>query len=71
MSLKFLKVKTATFVSDSADPVDYPPDPGILRARTLVWVAFPTSQRGFWPGGSGRSHIAGGILYQLSHYSVI
>ena len=41
---------------------------GILQARILEWVAFPFSRGSSQPRDWTQvSHIAGGILYQLSH----
>ena len=41
---------------------------GILQARILEWIAFPFSRVSFQPrDGTQVSHVAGKILYQLSH----
>ena len=49
------------------DPMDYTVH-GILQARILEWVAFPFSRGSSQPRDQTQvSHIAGGIIYQLSH----
>ena len=49
------------------NPIDYTVH-GILQARILEWVAFPFSRGSSQPRDRTQvSHIAGQILYQLSH----
>ena len=58
----FLKVKVAQLCPTLCDPMDSTVH-GILQARTLEWIAFPSSRESSQPRGRTRvSRIAGGFF---------
>ena len=62
-----VKAKVTQSCLTLCEPMDYMIH-DILQARILEWVAFPFSRGSSWPRDwSQVFHIAGGILYQLSH----
>ena len=67
MKDKWSEMKVTQLCLTLCDPINYIVH-GILQARILEWVAFLFSRRSSQPRDWTQvSHIAGGILYQLSH----
>ena len=64
--LIIVKVKVSQSCLTLCDPMDYTVN-GILQARMLEWVAFPSPRDLPNPGIEPRSPALQAVLYQLSH----